>query len=81
MAGPWERIAQRDLTAFAPERENGTAIGFTSGTTGNLKGATFDRIGRVRCSPRVQPRATRRRRFTSIPAVAPQMRRPSYSNS
>ena len=42
MAEPWERTAPCDLAARAPELEDLTAIGFTSGTTGDLKGVMFD---------------------------------------
>ena len=42
MAEPWERTVKCDLAALAPGLEDVTAIGFTSGTTGDLKGATFD---------------------------------------
>ena len=42
MAEPWERTAPRDLAALAPGLEDLTAIGFTSGTTGDLKGVMFD---------------------------------------
>jgi len=42
MAEPWERTAPCDLAARAPDPEDLTAIGFTSGTTGDLKGVMFD---------------------------------------
>ena len=42
MAEPWERTAPCDLAALAPSLEATTAIGFTSGTTGDLKGVVFD---------------------------------------
>ena len=42
MAEPWERTAPCDLAALAPGLEDLTAIGFTSGTTGDLKGVMFD---------------------------------------
>lgn len=42
MAEPWERTAPCDLAARAPDLEDLTAIGFTSGTTGDLKGVMFD---------------------------------------
>jgi len=42
MAEPWERTAPCDLAALAPRPEDLTAIGFTSGTTGDLKGVMFD---------------------------------------
>ena len=42
MAEPWERTAPRDLAVLAPGPEDLTAIGFTSGTTGDLKGVMFD---------------------------------------
>ncbi len=42
MAEPWEHTAPRDLAALAPSTEDLTAIGFTSGTTGDLKGVMFD---------------------------------------
>ena len=42
MAEPWERTVACDLAALAPDPEDVTAIGFTSGTTGDLKGAMFD---------------------------------------
>ena len=42
MDEPWERTAPRDLAALAPGLEDLTAIGFTSGTTGDLKGVMFD---------------------------------------
>ena len=42
MAEPWERTATCDLAALAPSLEDTTAIGFTSGTTGDLKGVMFD---------------------------------------
>ena len=42
MAEPWERTAPCDLTALAPTPDDLTAIGFTSGTTGELKGVMFD---------------------------------------
>ena len=42
MAVPWERTVQCDLAALAPGPEDLTAIGFTSGTTGDLKGVMFD---------------------------------------
>ena len=42
MAEPWERTAPCDLAALAPGPEDLTAIGFTSGTTGDLKGVMFD---------------------------------------
>lgn len=42
MAEPWEHAAPCDLAALAPGLEDLTAIGFTSGTTGDLKGVMFD---------------------------------------
>ena len=42
MAEPWEHTAPCDLAALAPGVEDLTAIGFTSGTTGDLKGVMFD---------------------------------------
>ena len=42
MAEPWERTAPCDLAALAPTPDDLTAIGFTSGTTGDLKGVMFD---------------------------------------
>lgn len=42
MTEPWERTAPCDLAALAPASEDLTAIGFTSGTTGDLKGVMFD---------------------------------------
>ena len=42
MAEPWERTAPCDLAALAPSPGDLTAIGFTSGTTGDLKGVMFD---------------------------------------
>ena len=42
MDEPWERTAPCDLAALAPSLEDLTAIGFTSGTTGDLKGVMFD---------------------------------------
>ena len=42
MAEPWERTAPCNLDALAPGLEDLTAIGFTSGTTGDLKGVMFD---------------------------------------
>ena len=42
MAEPWERTATCDPAALAPGPEDVTAIGFTSGTTGDLKGVVFD---------------------------------------
>ena len=42
MAEPWERTAPCDLAALAPSLDDLTAIGFTSGTTGDLKGVMFD---------------------------------------
>jgi len=42
MAEPWERTTPCDLTALAPGLDDLTAIGFTSGTTGDLKGVMFD---------------------------------------
>ena len=42
MSEPWERTAPCDLAALAPGLEDLTAIGFTSGTTGDLKGVMFD---------------------------------------
>ena len=42
MAEPWERTAPCDLARLAPSLDDLTAIGFTSGTTGDLKGVMFD---------------------------------------
>ena len=42
MAEPWERTVPCDLAALAPGVDDLTAIGFTSGTTGDLKGVMFD---------------------------------------
>ena len=42
MDEPWERTAPCDLVPLAPGLEDLTAIGFTSGTTGDLKGVMFD---------------------------------------
>ena len=42
MAEPWERTTTCDLAALAPSLDDLTAIGFTSGTTGDLKGVMFD---------------------------------------